>query len=94
MKIYIDSEFKCYIEAAEGRTEIETSTFDGKCKEYIEGFRFIPSGAAWTRWDNIIFEGEVSFPWKDFQELERAQFLYVQEKLADAEAALKLLGVE
>ena len=94
MKIYIDSEFKCYTEAAEGRTEVETSTFDGKCKEYIEGFRFIPSGFSWTRWDNIVFEGEVSFPWKDFQELERAQFLYVQEKLADAEAALKLLGVE
>lgn len=94
MKIYIDSEFKCYTDAAEGRTEIETSTFDGKCKEYIEGFRFIPTGSSWTRWDNIVFEGEVSFPWKDFQELERAQFLYVQEKLADAEAALKLLGVE
>lgn len=94
MKIYIDSEFKCYTEAAEGRTEVETAIFDGKCKEYIEGFRFIPSGSLWTRWDNITFEGEVSFPWKDFQELERAQFLYVQEKLADAEAALKLLGVE
>ena len=94
MKIYIDSEFKCYIEAAERRTEVETSIFDDKCKEYIEGFRFIPSGSSWTRWDNIVFEGEVSFPWKDFQELERAQFLYVQEKLADAEAALKLLGVE
>ena len=94
MKIYIDSEFKCYTDAAEGRTEVETSIFDGKCKEYIEGFRFIPAGQSWTRWDNIVFEGEVSFPWKDFQELERAQFLYVQEKLADAEAALKLLGVK
>ena len=94
MKIYIDSEFKCYTDAAEGRTEVETSIFDGKCKEYIEGFRFIPAGQSWTSWDNIVFEGEVSFPWKDFQELERAQFLYVQEKLADAEAALKLLGVK
>ena len=78
--IYIDSDFKCYVSTAEGRTPIETDAFDGKCDAYIEGYRFIPSGQTWTRADGVAFTGEMIAPWKSWAELDAAQREYEREQ--------------
>lgn len=80
--IYIDSDFKCYVSTAEGRTPIETDVFDGKCDAYIEGYRFIPSGQTWTRADGVVFTGEMIAPWKPWAELDAAQREFEREQYA------------
>ncbi|MEG2633533.1 MAG: hypothetical protein RSA97_02960 [Oscillospiraceae bacterium] len=84
MKIYLNKTFECSaIKTEEHSKEIETSFFDGKCKTYIEGMRFVPAGQKWTREDGAVFEGEMLAPWRDSQVLEAAQGAY-----EDALAAL------
>ena len=105
MVVYIDSEYRCYIENDNTMFEIQTSFFDGKCNTFIEGYRFIPEGHSWTREDGKVFEGEMVAPWKPYDELDQAQReyekeLYEQQKLLineleqQAQAAKILLGVE
>jgi hypothetical protein len=91
MKIYIDTEFKCHIADDGLMTAVETDFFDGKCVEFIEGYRFVPSGETWVREDGEIFTGEMITPWKDYNELNAAQREYERELLADAENALAIL---
>jgi hypothetical protein len=79
-KIYLDSDFKCHISVADGRTQIETDAFDGKCDAYIEGYRFIPAGQTWTRADGVVFTGEMIAPWKPWDELDAAQREYEREQ--------------
>lgn len=93
MKIYLDSEFRCFTEAAEGLVEAETPFFDGKCKTFIEGYRFIPSGQTWTRADGKEFIGEAAFPVASYEELRRAQEAYLEETVEDMKNALEVLGV-
>ena len=95
MTIYIDSDHKCYVSAAEGRRAIETNEFDGKCPEWIESFRFVPEGETWTREDGEVFRGEMIAPWRDYAILAELQALYEEEqaKQADMQAALDYLGV-
>lgn len=93
MAIYIDADFKCHVENDDTMTEVQTDFFDGKCKEYVEGFRFVPSGESWTREDGTVFHGEMIAPWKPFAELDQAQREYEREQAADMQAALELLGV-
>lgn len=101
MTIYIDSDYKCYVSAAEGRKAIETDAFNGKCDEWIESFRFVPAGETWTREDGEEFAGaEMMSPWKDLGEAYAAQAVYVEQQLstaqaqaADMQAALNVLGV-
>lgn len=77
MIIYLDSDFKCHISpSALLVRQIETNIFDGKCKTYIEGFRFVPEGETWTRSDGVEFKGEMITPWMDLDVLNRAQFEY------------------
>ena len=99
MTIYIDSDYKCYVSAAEGRRAIETDAFNGKCPEWIESFRFVPEGETWTRGDGEVFTNMVSL-WKDLGEAYAAQAAYVEQQLstaqaqaADMQAALNVLGV-
>lgn len=80
--VYIDSEFKCHVSNDGGMTEVATEFFDGKCDEYIEGFRFIPYYENWTRSDGVVFHGEMLAPWKDYVELDYAQRQYEKEILA------------
>ncbi len=99
--IYIDTDFKCHTSNPDGAyTAVETDFFDGKCQAYIEGYRFVPTGEIWTRPDGEVFHGEMITPWKDWNELDEAQRAYEREQydaieaeLADAKAALELLGV-
>ena len=89
MTIYIDSDYKCYVSAAEGRRAIETNEFDGKCPEWIESFRFVPADETWTREDGEEFAGaEMISPWKDLGEAYAAQTAYVTAQNAQYEATL------
>ena len=95
MTVFIDSDYKCHTEQAEGLTAVESSFFDGKCKTFIEGYRFVPSGEMWTRADGVVFTGEMVAPWKPYEPLAAAQQGYEESaaELKDMQAALNLLGV-
>lgn len=69
MTIYIDSEYKCHLENADGRRAFETDLFDGMSKSYIEGFIYIPDGETWVRSDGEEFVGEAVFPYKPLDRL-------------------------
>lgn len=86
MKIYIDDEFKCHTQAADGLTAVETDFFDGMCAAYIEGYRFVPAGETWTAADGTSFRGEMITPWKPLTELDAAQRAYERERAAALEA--------
>lgn len=97
--IYIDSDFKCYVTSGEGRTQVETDAFGGKCYAYIEGYRFIPSGQTWTRADGTVFTGEMIAPWKPWDELDTAQREFEREQYKtvaaqNAEYAAALAEIE
>ena len=49
MTVYIDSDCKCHVSDDGTMTAVQTSFFDGMCREFIEGYRFIPAGESWTR---------------------------------------------
>lgn len=89
MKIYIDADFKCHTANDGTMTEVQTDFFNNKCKIFIEGYRFVPSGSTWTREDGVVFAGEMVSPWKSYDELDAAQREYEQEFV---EAAKILLG--
>ena len=93
MKIYIDKDYKCYAADDGTMTAVETDFFDGKCKEFIEGYRYVPSGESWTREDGVEFRGEMIAPWKDSRELDGYQRIHEQEVMADMQNALSVLGV-
>lgn len=80
MTIYIDSDCKCHTLPGEGLISVETDAFDGKCKQYIEGCRFIPAGETWVRDDGEVFEGEMVAPWRDYALLEEFQAIYEEEQ--------------
>ena len=88
MTIYIDSDYKCHVSPEEGLTEVEVSFFDNKCNEFVEGYRFVPSGSTWTREDGVEFAGEMVSPWKDYNELAMAQLTYMTEQNSQYESAL------
>lgn len=81
MKIYIDDEFKCHTQAADGLTAVETDFFDGMCTAYIEGYRFVPAGEIWTAADGTAFRGEMIAPWKPWAELDGIQRAYEREQV-------------
>lgn len=98
--IYLNSDFKCHVVNDGTMTAVETGYFDGKCATFIEAYRFVPAGSVWTRPDGVVFHGEMVAPWKDWRELDEAQRAYEREQytameaeLADARAALEIMGV-
>ena len=93
--IYIDNDFKCHVEDGDGMTPIETDTFDGKCKRYIEGFRFVPIGVTWTREDGVEFQGEMISLHTDYDILAAYQEQYEESsaELQDAEDAMAVFGL-
>lgn len=95
MTIYIDQDFRCHTSPVDGLTAVETDAFDGKCRRYIEGYRFVPAGQSWTREDGQVFTGEMIAPAEDSRILEAVQAAYeeAQAENADALAALEVLGV-
>lgn len=88
MTIYIDSDYKCYVSAADGRRAVETNAFDGKCPEWIESYRYVPAGETWVRGDGVMFSGEMVSPWKDLTDAYATQAAYLTDQIAQYEAAL------
>lgn len=76
MTFYVDTDFKCHVTNDGTMTQVESTFFDGKCKEFIEGFRYVPPGSTYIREDGVEFHGEMIAPWKDYKELAYAQLLY------------------
>ena len=91
--IYIDDEFRCHVADDGTMSAVETDFFDGKCDEYIEGYRFVPEGMEWERDDGSVFYGQMVAPWKNYEELERVQMAHERRLLAEDAEALKVLGV-
>ena len=93
MTIYIDNDYKCHTSPADGLTAVETDSFNGKCQQYIEGYRFVPAGESWTREDGHTFTGEMIAPWRDYAILAEFQAIYEEEqaKQAEAQEALNIL---
>lgn len=85
MKIYIDNNFKCHLENDGTMREFELSKFDGKCKEYIEGFRYVPAGEVWLKDGYKPFNGEMVCPFVDSRILNARQAEY------EAKMALNIL---
>lgn len=90
MTIYIDSNYKCHTSAGDGLTAVETDAFDGKCRQFIEGYRFVPSGQSWTRKDGQVFAGEMIAPFRDYSILAELQSVYdeQQQTINEYETAL------
>ena len=80
MTIYIDNDYKCHTSPADGLTAVETDFFDGKCRQFIEGYRFVPFEQSWTREDGAVFHGEMIAPWRDYSLLEEFQANYAEEQ--------------
>ena len=88
MTIYIDNDYKCHVADDGTMTAVETNAFDGKCAEYIEGYRLVPAGETWTRDDGALFSGEMIAPWKPWNELDAAQRECERQQIAQYESAL------
>lgn len=80
MTIYIDNDYKCHTSPGDGFTPVETDAFDGKCRQYIEGYRFVPAGATWTLEDGQVFTGEMIAPWRNYAILAELQAIYDEEQ--------------
>lgn len=85
MKIYIDNEYKCHISNDGNMREFDLPFFDGKCAEFIEGYRYVPSGRDVDTWGRSAFSGEMISPWKLYTQLYKVQIEY---EVAQYEAAL------
>ena len=96
MKFYIDDDYKIHLTNPDNiyeETEYDGDYFDNKCDEFIEGFRFVPRGRTWIRWDQVEFKGQMIAPWRDYVLLEHIQAEYLEKRFNDATNALSLLGV-
>ena len=86
--IYLDSDFKCHAIDTGGLNPVETDAFDGKCDNFIEGYRFIPDSKSWTRQDGTVFYGEMIAPFMDYRILSAYQEQY-KESATELQDALK-----
>ncbi|MCI7807944.1 hypothetical protein MR626_01420 [bacterium] len=86
MTIYIDSDCRCHATGDGTMTALETDVFEGKCAAFLEGYRYVPPGTAWTRADGVTFTGEMVAPWKDYAVLAACQRQYeaTQQELTQA----------
>lgn len=89
MKIYIDFNYCCHTTNPDNIfKEIEIDFFNDKCDTFIEGYRFVPAGEAWTRNDGVVFNGEMISPWKPYDELAAVQRKYKRAMLAQQEVTI------
>ena len=91
MVICVDKDYKCHVSGDSTMTEIETDAFDGKCAEYIEGFRYVPEVKTGTRLDGVVFTGVMVAPWKPYSELDDAQREYERRQYEAARVAYAAL---
>lgn len=93
MLVYIDKDFRCHPDYAEGFRGFDVPFFEGKCRRFIEGYRYVPPGEMWQREDGAEFHGEMTAPAEDFTVLSAAQQLYerVMPELSELKAKLETL---
>lgn len=84
MTVYIDSDYCCHVSDGGGMRSFELPFFEGKCPEFIEGYRYVPPGESWARGDGAVFRGEMICPWKDYFRLYVAQLEYELARLKAA----------
>lgn len=88
--IYIDSNYMCHLENAQGRTPIETDAFDGIVDAAIPYYRYIPQGEEWTDSKGRVLHG-LFIQATDSNAIDRiVQAAYIN----DMQNALSILGVE
>ena len=94
--IYVDADCKCHVTDDGIVTAVQTDFFDGKCDNFIAGYRLIPEGTSWIREDGVVIQGLTIFPWEDYQILQAYQKQYetMSAEMADMQNALAVLGVE
>ena len=73
MTVYIDNAYKCHVTDDGTRRAFDVPFFDGKCTEFIEGYRYVPSGETWTRADGQTFRGEMIAPCRDYSQISEIQ---------------------
>lgn len=92
MIIYIDSDYKCHVTDDGTRRAFDVPFFDGKCTEFVDGYRYVPSGERWVLPNGTFYKGGMIAPWKDYNSLLQAQLQYevaqYESALADIEKAL------
>ena len=95
MTIYIDTDFKCHTQPAEGLRAFDVPSFDGKCPAYIKGTRYVPQGEKWIRSDGEEFIGEMISPCIDsrIRDAYQEQYEEMLAEIAEREAALAIMGV-
>lgn len=93
MRIFIDTDFKCHASDDGTMREFDVPFFDGKCVPFIEGYRYIPDGEAWTREDGTEFSGEMVAPFRDTNLLAEFQALYEEQQRAQADMAAALNAI-
>ena len=88
-KVFIDDVYACFTENADGRREVESDFFDGKCKELIECFKFVPLGESYTDEYGLTHADGVAWNVKDVDGLVgSAQRTYELHLIAEYEQAL------
>lgn len=87
MTIFVDEDFKCHVHNDGTKRGFDVQFFDGKCAEFIEGYRYVPDGERWVKPNGVFFRGEMITPWRDYNFLEAAQNGYDE---ADAKATAEL----
>lgn len=83
MTVYLDSEYRCHLSPGSGWQEVELDSFEGKCREYIEGYCYIPYGQTYIKKDGTVLYGEMLFPWQDINYLNDLQFKYECQNVLD-----------
>ena len=69
MKIFIDSNYICHTEMADGRRELEVEFFDNKTAPFIEGYRYVPQGETWVDERGNAYKGVLIAPATDFNQI-------------------------
>lgn len=95
MKIFIDADYCCHVDSGDGRRAIDVKFFDGKCRAFVEAYRFVPDGETWQRADGALFRGEMTSVCGDLPlaMIKQRQYEEDMAQAADMAAALEILGV-
>lgn len=87
--IYLDTDYMCHLENADGRTQVETDVFDGVVDAAIPYYRYIPQGEEWTNSKGRVIHG-LFVQATNSSAIDR---ITQQAYIADMQNALALLGV-
>lgn len=96
MTYYFDNNYCLHVSPEEGYQawKDENHFFEGKCKDFIEGYRVVPTGHTWESEEGIVYSGLMIAPFVDYVKLNAIQYKYDKEKaiqnreIMDSAAAL------